>query len=229
VRAVKRFQVLKILAREIGDALTVVPLGPTIDEWYYLRKGSPKDLYLKCMGCPTPVAFGLAVALPYRRVVAIDTDGSLLIDLGIMCTLANERPKNLIVVVLDNQCYETIGCAPTHTAYNVDLAAMARGAGIPNAVTARTPEAFEEAITKAMSMDDLSWIVAKFEPGAVAFPEEKRKRTNGFEDMYRFVRHVEDLEGVTVIPREVKSIRGIPGPHRWVDDYSRLVLEPPEE
>ncbi len=211
----KRYDCLKIVASHFGPQdLAVVALGGTIDEWYSLQPG-PNSLYLKIMGSITPVAFGLADSLPQRRVFSLDTDGSLLLNLGILCTLGNEQPKNLMTIVLDNECYEVIGGPPTHTARNVDLAAMARGAGIRGATTVRTLEELEQELSRALSREEPGFILCKLERGTATFVEEQRKRTEGHEDMFRFVRHVEDLEKVTIIPREVKSVRKVEGSATW--------------
>jgi len=210
----KRIDCLKILASSLTNELAVVALGGVIDEWHNCRPGN-KNLYLKAMGAVTPVAFGLSQALPHRKVISIDTDGSMLLNMGILATLGNEQPKNLIVLILDNECYEVIGRAPTHTAKNVDLAKMAHGAGILNIATISTLSDFEEQLKKALTNNELSFIVLKLEPGSEVFTEEKRKRTNGEEDKYNFVRYIEDSEKVTIIPREVKSIRKIKTSHTW--------------
>ncbi len=211
-----RYECLQILSAKLkGDELAVVALGGMIDEWHSLQRLPHSSLYLKIMGSITPVAFGLADALKHRRVLSLETDGSLLLNLGILCTLGNEQPKNLITVVMDNECYEVIGSAPTHTYKNVDLAAMARGAGIETAVLVRTPAEFEREISLALKGEQQGFIVAKLKRGTEIFPEEKRKRTEGHEDKYNFVRYVEDSEGVTIIPREVKSVRKVEGAVGW--------------
>jgi sulfopyruvate decarboxylase subunit beta len=98
-----------------GDELVIVSLGASVDEWYnaapHLRAGS---LFQQQLGCVTPEAFGLAVGLPHRRVISLDTDGGLLFNLGILATLGNEQPPNLLIVVWDNECYQSIGGPPTH-------------------------------------------------------------------------------------------------------------------
>ncbi|ATW26469.1 thiamine pyrophosphate-dependent enzyme [Candidatus Formimonas warabiya] len=214
----KRFECLKIIASHLqGDELAVVALGGMIDEWHHLRP-SNKNLFLKIMGSITPVAFGLADSLPHRRVVSLDTDGSMLLNMGILCTIGNVQPKNLITIIMDNECYEVIGGPPTHTAYHVDLAAMGRGAGIERAVAVNNLEDFEKALTEAYHTEGPSFIVAKLERGTEIFPEEERKRTDGLEDKYNFVRYIEDSEKVTIIPREVKSLRKVEGPVKWNED-----------
>lgn len=199
----RRYDCLKILASHLtGEELAVIALGGTIDEWHDVRP-SDKNLFLKIMGSITPVAYGMADALPHRKVLSIDADGSFLLNLGILCTLGNEQPSNLITIILDNECYEVIGGPPTHTANrDVDLAAMARGAGIKTAVSAYTLEEFEKEIADALNRNGQSFIVAKVTRETVVIPEEKRKRTDGLEDKYRFVRHIEDIENTIIIPRE---------------------------
>jgi thiamine pyrophosphate-dependent acetolactate synthase large subunit-like protein len=210
-----RYEALKAIAQHFQkDDLAVVALGGMIDEWHSL-KPEANSMYLKIMGSITPVAFGIADALRHRRVLSLDTDGSLLLNLGILCTIGNEQPENLVVIVMDNECYEVIGSPPTHTSGNVDLAAMARGAGIENAVSVENTADLEKAYTKALAGKEPALIVAKVDCGTQSFPEEQRKRTEGHEDKYRFVRYIEDTEGATIIPREVKSIRKVTGTATW--------------
>jgi thiamine pyrophosphate-dependent acetolactate synthase large subunit-like protein len=210
----KRFDCLKSLVPMLSDEIVVISLGGQIDEWYHLRP-SRKNMYIKGMGAVIPFTFGLSVALPHRKIICSDTDGSLLLNMGILATLGNENPNNLIVMIMDNECYETIAKHPTHTCKNVDLAEMARGAGIKNAFTVKTVSEFTDRMEKALKLNELSFIVLKLEPGSQAFPEEERKRSDGIEDKYNFVRYLEDSENITIFPREVKSIRKIEAKHNW--------------
>src|ERR1700729_2494477 len=127
-----------------GDELVIVSLGSSVDEGY---KPPPRmraaSLFQQQLGCVTPEALGLAIGLPHRRVISLDTDGGLLFNLGILATVGNEQPPNLFVVVWGNEGYQSIGGPPTHTASGrVDLAAIARGAGVEDAFTARTVAEF---------------------------------------------------------------------------------------
>src|SRR5450756_1692377 len=98
-----------------GEELVIVSLGSSVDEWY---NAAPRmraaSLFQQQLGCVSPEAFGLAIGLPHRRVISLDTDGGLLFNLGILATLGNEQPPNLLVVVWDNECYQSIGGPPTH-------------------------------------------------------------------------------------------------------------------
>jgi sulfopyruvate decarboxylase subunit beta len=195
----KRFDCMKALATRLKDELVILSLGASVDEWYnaapHMRSAS---LFQQQLGCVTPQAFGLACGLPHRRIVSLDTDGGLMFNLGILATLGNEQPKNLLVVVWDNECYQSIGGPPTHTASGrVDLAAIARGAGVDNAFTVRTVEEFDDHCAKGLAADVPYVVVAKV-AGTVQ-PDIKRKHSDGREDKYIFVRHVEATENIVIM------------------------------
>ena len=195
----KRFDCMKALAARLKDELVILSLGASVDEWYnaapHMHSAS---LFQQQLGCVTPEAFGLAVGLPHRRIVSLDTDGGVMFNLGILATLGNEQPKNLFVVVWDNECYQSIGGPPTHTASGrVDLAAIARGAGVDQAFTVRTVEDFDAHCAKGLASDQPYVVVAKV-AGTVQ-PDIKRKHSDGREDKYIFVRHVEATENIVIM------------------------------
>jgi thiamine pyrophosphate-dependent acetolactate synthase large subunit-like protein len=195
----KRFDCMKALAARLKDELVILSLGASVDEWYnaapHMRSAS---LFQQQLGCVTPEAFGLAVGLPHRRIVSLDTDGGMMFNLGILATLGNEQPKNLFVVVWDNECYQSIGGPPTHTASGrVDLAAIARGAGVEQAFTVHTVEEFDAHCARGLASDVPYVVVAKV-AGAVQ-PDIKRKHSDGREDKYIFVRHVEATENIVIM------------------------------
>ena len=194
-----RYDCMAILARRLKDELVILSLGGSVDEWYdaapHMRAAS---LFQQQLGCVTPQAFGIAVGLPHRRIVSLDTDGGLLFNLGILATLANEAPRNLFVVVWDNERYQSIGGPPTHTAKGrVDLAAIARGAGIEHAYVVHDLDAFERHCINGLSATFPYIVVAKVDGNVRA--GIKRKHSDGREDKYIFVRHVEASEGITIM------------------------------
>jgi sulfopyruvate decarboxylase subunit beta len=196
---VKRFDCMRLLAERLKDELVILSLGASVDEWYnaapHMREAS---LFQQQLGCVTPQAFGLAAGLPHRRIVSLDTDGGMMFNLGILATLGNEQPKNLFVVVWDNEMYQSIGGPPTHTASGrVDIAAIARGAGVENAYTARTLEEFEHHCAAGLQAVVPYVVVAKVS-GTVE-PDIRRKHSDGREDKYIFVRHVERSEGIVIM------------------------------
>lgn len=195
----KRYDCMLELGAMMRDELVILSLGASVDEWYnaapHLRAAS---LFQQQLGCVTPEAFGLAVGLPHRRVVSLDTDGGLLFNLGILATIGNEQPPNLFIVVWDNKQYQSIGGPPTHTASGrVDLAAIARGAGVWQAHTVTTVADFRSHCMKGLAASEPYLVVAKVS-GAVE-PGITRKHSDGREDKYTFVRHVEASEGITIM------------------------------
>ena len=167
----KRFDLLKKMAGMIPSDHLVIGycIGLISYEWWQLTRHWENSILLGSMGCGTPLGIGLAMALPHRRVIVIDSDGSTLMEPGVLPVLGNLSLPNLIVVVLDNGAYESIGWKPdgerfkTYTAGNTDLCAMAKGAGIKNAVTIHTLDGFERHFSGALSGKELSYLVAKIE------------------------------------------------------------------
>ena len=133
------------LLKDRGDTLVVTGLGaPT---WDTAAAGDRADNFYLWggMGGAAATGLGLALAQPLRRVLVITGDGEMLMGVGTLATIAVQRPANLAVCVIDNQRYGETGMQETHTAFGVDLAAMARGAGIENATTVWTEAELEAA------------------------------------------------------------------------------------
>ena len=197
--SMSRFACMRALGARLNDELVILSLGGAVDEWFnaapHMREGS---LFQQQLGCVSAEAFGLSVGLPHRRIVSLDTDGGLLFNLGILATLGNEQPHNLFVVVWDNEQYQSIGGPATHTAKGrVDLAAIARGAGVEKAFTAHTLEEFDEHCAAGLAATEPYIVVAKTD--GILQPGIKRKHSDGREDKYIFVRHVEKIEGITIM------------------------------
>src|SRR5690349_8974589 len=150
----KRYDCLKAIAPHFGEELVVTNLGAVRHEWQALRP-HPGNYHLQNLGLTSSMALGLSLALPHRKVVAFDGDGSLLLNLGSLATIANQHPKNLIHVVFDNECYESSRGAPTATAKGADLAAMARGAGFTHVASVQDAGAFEAAFVEALRRNEL--------------------------------------------------------------------------
>lgn len=190
-----RYECLSVLAPLVKDEdLVVTTLGWVAGEWFALR---PKEsnLYQINMGMCTPLCLGLALMLPHRRVIALESDGSVLLNLSSIATLGNKRPPNLSVIVFDNQCYMATGGLPTATAGNTDLAGIAKAAGIEDSYTVTALKEFENSANAAVNRKAPSYIVAKVDATG------KRMSTDmdGKEGKYRFVRYIEKSEGIQII------------------------------
>ena len=191
----KRYDCLKAIAPHFSEELVVTNLGAVRHEWQALRP-HPGNYHLQNLGLTSSVALGLALALPHRKVVAFDGDGSLLLNLGSLATIANQHPNNLIHIVFDNECYESSRGAPTATAGRADLAAIARGAGFANVMTANTVAEFEQGFLRALETNDLSFILAKVAVGAGDVPAAA---LDSAENKYLFVRYIEKSENLKIL------------------------------
>ena len=202
----QRIEVIRHMAQVVTkDDLLTTSIGQTWDDWWN-HKPADNTFFTGILGSVSTTALGLAVSLPHRRIIAIESDGSVLLNTGVMCTLGKERPPNLTVVVMDNGIYENIGGPPTHTSANTDLARMAEGAGCLNCVTVREASEFDRQFRRMLADDQMGYLVAKIEPFARYKWEWKdRKATDGIEDKYRFLRYVEKLEGVVIHPGAVQN------------------------
>ncbi len=191
----KRFDCLKAIAPHFTEELVVTNIGGVRHEWYSLRP-HPGNYHLQNLGLASSVGLGLALSLPHRKVIVFDGDGSILLNLGSLATMANQHPKNLIHIVFDNECYESSRGAPTATSGATDLAAVARGAGFAHVVTVTDVQQFEAAFLEALNRNDLSFILAKVEPGIAKVPPAP---FDSQENKYTFVRYIEKTENLKIL------------------------------
>jgi thiamine pyrophosphate-dependent acetolactate synthase large subunit-like protein len=133
-----RLEATRIVVELAGDAAIVASLGhPAYD--LFAAGDRPQNFYTwGSMGLASSIGLGLALARPELRVIVLDGDGSLLMNLGSLATIGLLRPANLVVVVMDNEEYATTGGQPTPTAHGADLEGAARAMGIGAAVTVRS-------------------------------------------------------------------------------------------
>ena len=129
----------------------------------------PNFFYLQhAMGLASSIGLGIALSQPDRRVIVLDGDGSVLMNLGGLTTLARYRPRNLTHVVFDNESLLSVsttrGDFPTATSTGSDLAGIAAAAGIARTAAVATLDAFTRALDEALAANDLTTIVAKVEP-----------------------------------------------------------------
>ena len=124
----------------------------------------PENFYmLGSMGLACPIAFGVALAQPKRRVIALEGDGSLLMQLGCLSTIAVEKPKNLAIVVWDNGGYMITGGQATTTAATADLVTIAKGCGIADSHWANDEAEFDRLIDRALTADGPIFIGVKID------------------------------------------------------------------
>jgi thiamine pyrophosphate-dependent acetolactate synthase large subunit-like protein len=179
-----------------GNSPIVGNLGPTSDELWHAGHRDRNFYTYGNMGLCSSIALGMALGLPHRQVVAIDGDGSLLMNLCSLPTIARKNPPNLIHVVLDNEVYEASGEIDTATGAGTDLVAMARGAGIRRASWAATPDELRTTFSEALEGRDAAFIGLKVETARSEVPPYPMDEV---ENKYRFIRHVEQTEGMNIL------------------------------
>jgi sulfopyruvate decarboxylase subunit beta len=198
----KRYDCLKILASMMTeDDLVVTNIGTVQHEWRVARP-SRANLYGLNMGQCTAVALGLSLALPKRRVFALDGDGSLLLNLVVLGDVAYHKPANLRIIVFDNEAYETPGGMPTATARGVDLVQVAKGSGIQKSSLARTTEEFKQRMEMANDKEMLL-IVAKIEVGTIPVPTYSNVDFKF--NKYIFCSYIEETEKIPVLRLRSRS------------------------
>ena len=147
----------------------------------------PQNFYmLGSMGLAAPIALGVAMAQPERQVFALEGDGSLLMQLGVLGTIAKVQPKNLAVIVWDNGAYQITGSQPTLTASTVDLVAIAKGAGMQSCAWAVDEAHFEALVDLALQGRGPIFIGARTDnqpPAGVTEREANRIRTRFMDAM----------------------------------------------
>ena len=195
------YQCLEYLNSLLTDELVVTNLGGVARELQHLND-RPGNLYRPYMGFTIPLALGLALALPHRRVIAVDGDGSLLMGLSVLPALAAQSPSNLIVIVMDNEAYQATGGPPTFTARATDLARMAAAAGVPNTSQVKGLREFTVALDAAFAGSATSFINAKVAQATEAVPYST---LDGIENKYRFVRHIEATEHTEILKKPRKQ------------------------
>ena len=145
----------------------------------------PQNFYmLGSMGLAAPIALGVAMAQPQRQVFALEGDGSLLMQLGALGTIAAVKPKNLAVIVWDNGAYQITGAQPTLTANTVDLVAIAKGAGIERSTWATDEAHFEALVDLALQDDGPLFVCARTDnqpPAGVTERDANKIRTRFME------------------------------------------------
>lgn len=141
----------RLVARLKNEEAVVGGIGNTnFDLWAAGHR--PQNFYmLGSMGLAFPIALGVALAQPNRRVFALEGDGSLLMQLGALSTIATLAPKNLTMVVMDNGIYQITGAQPTPAAAATDIVAVALACGIASSTWAADEEDFERLIEQSMT------------------------------------------------------------------------------
>ena len=186
----KRADCIKALYPELEDRLVVTIMGACAQELYDLGHRENFFYLEHAMGLASSIGLGLALNAPNEKVVVMDGDGSVLMNLGGLATLARYRPPNLTHLIFDNGSLLSTGGFVSHTTSGVtDLAAVARGCGCPKVSLVQTVYEFMEAAADAFEENELATIVAKVE--AVG-PDHYGMELHLPENAFRFARYIKN-------------------------------------
>ncbi len=151
-KVMNRFDLTRrLVARLHHEEAVIGGIGYTNFDLWAVGHRAQNFYMLGSMGLAAPIALGVAIAQPARRVIGLEGDGSILMQLGSLATIAAQAPANLVIVVMDNGAYQITGGQATATSAGADIVAIARGAGMRQSDWAADEGHFEELIDRALA------------------------------------------------------------------------------
>jgi sulfopyruvate decarboxylase subunit beta len=188
----KRAEALQAIYPRLERSVVVTIMGAVAAELQAIGH-RPNFFYLQhAMGLASSLGLGIALSRPELPVIVLDGDGSVLMNLGGLTTLARYRPANLLHVVFDNESLLSVGGFPTATSTGSDLAAIAAAAGITRTATVRSPGDLRRSMDEALAARELATIVAKVEAvGPSGFVTD----LGLLENRFQFARHLREKQG----------------------------------
>src|SRR2546426_1670623 len=158
-----RADALQAIYAELEDRIVVTIMGAVAAELYSLGHRANFFYLEHAMGLASSMGLGIALSMPDHQVIVLDGDGSLLMNLGTLSTMARYKPGNLLHIVFDNESLLSVGGFPTATSTGTDLAGIARASGVPQVMEAHTPKSLKASVTEALASNTLTTIVSKVE------------------------------------------------------------------
>jgi len=185
-----RIDALQAIYPSLERCVVVTIMGAVSAELQSLGHRPSFFYLLHSMGLASSMGLGIALARPELPVVVLDGDGSILMNLGTLTTMARYRPRNLVHVVFDNESLLSVGGFPTATATGSDIAGIAAAAGIPRTSTARTIAQFTALFDESLRANELATLVAKVEAKG---PPVYLTDLPMLENRFQFQRHLRSL------------------------------------
>ena len=156
-----RLDALRAIYGRLEGRIVVTIMGAVAAELQSIGHRSNFFYLQHAMGLASSLGLGIALTRPDKQVIVFDGDGSILMNLGGLTTLARYRPRNLLHVVFDNESLLSVGGFPTATSTGSDIGGIAAAAGVPRTATVRSVDEFTRAFDEALAAGDLTTIVAK--------------------------------------------------------------------
>src|SRR5450755_2432167 len=158
-----RADALQAIYLELEERIVVTIMGAVAVELFTLGHRHNFFYLEHAMGLASSMGLGIALSMPQHKVIVLDGDGSLLMNLGTLSTMARYRPGNLLHIVFDNESLLSVGGFPTATATGTDLAGIAKASGIPSVMDANSLESLSKSVRDALASDTLTTIISKVE------------------------------------------------------------------
>ncbi len=158
-----RSDALQAIYPELEDRIVITIMGAVAAELYSLGHRANFFYLEHAMGLASSMGLGIALSMPEHQVIVLDGDGSLLMNLGTLSTMARYKPGNLLHIVSDNESLLSVGGFPTATSSGTNLAEIARASGVPCVNEADTIQTFQESVSEALKNNTLTTIVSKVE------------------------------------------------------------------
>ena len=158
-----RIDALQAIYPELENRIVVTIMGAVAAELYTIGHRHNFFYLEHAMGLASSMGLGIALSMPQHKVIVLDGDGSLLMNLGTLSTMARYKPGNLLHIVFDNESLLSVGGFPTATATGTDLAGIARASGIPSVMEANTPESLARSVRDALASNTMTTITSKVE------------------------------------------------------------------
>ncbi|HET9999835.1 MAG TPA: thiamine pyrophosphate-dependent enzyme [Ktedonobacteraceae bacterium] len=158
-----RIDALQAIYPELENRIVVTIMGAVAAELYTIGHRHNFFYLEHAMGLASSMGLGIALSMPQHKVIVLDGDGSLLMNLGTLSTMARYKPGNLLHIVFDNESLLSVGGFPTATATGTDLAGIARASGVPSVMEANTPESLARSARDALASDTMTTIISKVE------------------------------------------------------------------
>jgi sulfopyruvate decarboxylase subunit beta len=190
-----RIDALQAVYLDLEKRIVVTIMGAVAAELYSLGHRDNFFYLEHAMGLASSMGLGIALSMPEYKVIVLDGDGSLLMNLGTLSTMARYKPGNLLHIVFDNESLLSVGGFPTATSSGTDLAGIARASGIPCVKEANTIQSFQECVSDALQNNTLTTIVSKVE--AVS-PKSFQMGLALLENRFQFWRRLQEMRKQTM-------------------------------
>ena len=189
-----RIDALQAIYPELEDRIVVTIMGAVAAELYSLGHRTNFFYLEHAMGLASSMGLGIALSMPEHKVIVLDGDGSLLMNLGTLSTMARYKPGNLLHIVFDNESLLSVGGFPTATSSGTDLAGIASASGIPCVKEANTIQSFHLSISDSLQENTLTTIVSRVE--AIS-PKSFHMDLTLLENRFQFWRHLQQMRELT--------------------------------